>query len=115
MECELFAMASGLKWENVGSQKPEQGREISNSKLAKALQEKTQFTASEWSAFHISELQSTAVIEVKGKDGDVSYFRPAAIDEKVEALKEQKRRMITGAIFCTGHGGGTIVERVCSL
>lgn len=84
MECELFAMASGLKWENVGSQKPEQGREISNSKLAIALQEKTQFTASEWSAFHISELQLTAVIKVKGRDGDVSYFRPAAIDEKVE-------------------------------
>ena len=42
----MNASPSGLKWTNVGEAKPNVGRELSNSKLAKALESKQTWLAS---------------------------------------------------------------------
>ena len=64
---------SGLKWCEVGAMKPRKGLELTNSKLAEALQDKTEFTEEEWFHFGVSSLKITHCIRSGG-----SYFQPAA-------------------------------------
>jgi len=67
------AAASGLKWKNVGTQKPSTGLEITSQALANALRSKVEFNDDEWKAFDISVLRYNHFL----KSGD-SYFKPAA-------------------------------------
>jgi len=62
---------SGLKWQNVGATKPEQGRELDNAKLADALMNKTEFTEQEWNNFGITDLRNDHVV----KSG-ATYLQP---------------------------------------
>ena len=61
----------GLMWE-IFPERPAQGRELSDSGLASALECKTIFTQREWEAFGISDLRDDDFI----KSGDF-YFKPA--------------------------------------
>ena len=62
---------SGLKWEEVGAEKPTHGRELSNQSLAAALEEgRTLFTQKELESFGITDC-SDHFIKAGG-----SYFRP---------------------------------------
>ena len=65
--------APGLKWEAIGSDKPETGVEITNEALAAALQEKTKLTGDEVSKFGVSDLLADSYIKV----GD-TYFQATA-------------------------------------
>jgi len=75
----MNASPSGLKWTNVGEAKPNVGRELSNSKLAKALESKQTWLASkkedkeEWDKFAIKDLRREDFIKCK----DV-YYKPAS-------------------------------------
>jgi len=63
--------ASGLNWENTGATKLTQGRQLTNSKLAKALSTTTTFTQKEYYALGIGNLRHDDFI----KSGE-SYFKP---------------------------------------
>jgi len=65
------AEASGMKWRNAGSEKPSKGEELTNERLAAALQQKTEFTQAEWDAFSITGLHVNHFV----KSGE-SYFQP---------------------------------------
>jgi hypothetical protein len=68
-------LVSGLKWRNVGVDKPSTGEELpANEGLANALKTKTdvEFTDVEWRAFGITDLRSNHVIQ----SGD-AFFQPA--------------------------------------
>jgi len=69
----LHPESFGLLWREIGSEKPKTGSSISNSKLARALQDKLKFTRNEFDAFQVSNLTCSSYIQV----GD-EYFRPAA-------------------------------------
>ena len=64
--------ALGLKWERLGEEKPQQGRELSNPRLAEELQSKTDFTLEEWKSFGITDLGNGSFIRAGGL-----YFKPA--------------------------------------
>ena len=63
--------ASGLEWQRIDAGRPEGGRELSDSKLSKALMCKTEFTNQEWKALDIQDLRKDDFII----SGD-SYFKP---------------------------------------
>ena len=63
----------GLLWREIGSEKPKTGTSISNSKLARALQDKWEFTRKELDVFQVSNLSCSSYIQVGDK-----YDRPAA-------------------------------------
>ena len=65
--------ASGLKWRNVGKQKPENGEELFNQSLASALRKKLEFKEAEWDEFEIRYLHMKHFIKLN----DDSYARPA--------------------------------------
>jgi hypothetical protein len=71
---------NGLKWVEIGSDKPKVGTEIVNEPLALALQYKTQFTRAEFDKFGVSQLNQDSYIQ--GKAGDRRYFRPAEAEPK---------------------------------
>jgi len=64
-------IASGLKWIQIGSAKPTNGRELSNAALADALASKTEFTQPQWDTFGIKDLHFADFVRV----GNV-YYRP---------------------------------------
>ena len=75
--------AAGRKWKMAGAEKPTQGRELSNSELATALEEgRAEFTQKEWEAFGIDDLRSDDFI--KAGDSffvtDNSYLGPSEIE-----------------------------------
>jgi hypothetical protein len=70
----VVAVPSGLRWRCVGADKPAAGNELSNAKLAGALNGKTAFTPQEWAAFGIKFLNRNAFI----KAGD-AYFQPLGL------------------------------------
>jgi hypothetical protein len=61
---------SGLRWRNVGGEKPSKGEELTNERLAEALQQKTEFTQAEFDAFSITGLRGYGFV----KSG-ASYFQ----------------------------------------
>jgi len=66
------ANAPGLKWKEVGSQKPRTGTEIINEALATALKQTLSFHPGELGEFKIGEVSDDSYIKV----GD-TYFQPA--------------------------------------
>ena len=79
---------SGLKWQAVGTTRPDKGRHIQNSRLAEALQAKQGFTQSEWDAFGIAQLGIDDFI----KSGE-KYFQP---DQRAD--KAYTRSLFTGFV-----------------
>ena len=89
--------ATGLKWEDVGSERPSKGKMLEHEILAEALAGKRlhstklggtmsstlDFSQEEWDAFSITELDTDHYI----KSGD-HYFRPADVNEQAEAEKK---------------------------
>ena len=67
--------ASGLKWKRIGLTRPNEGREITNLRLANELRRKTDFEQEEWNNFSIPDLDKDDFILC----GD-AYFKPAGID-----------------------------------
>ena len=71
--------ASGLKWNDIGSIRPAQGRDITNlaPELTKALKFQNNFTQQEWDSFGIRSLDMDDFI----RSAD-SYFKPAHADRR---------------------------------
>jgi hypothetical protein len=73
----------GSEWKNVGAEKPEGGRELSNVNLATALASKKKFSVHEWEEFGITDL---------GKDDHIKsnafYFKPVAKVFKLCKVKD---------------------------
>ena len=67
--------ASGLRWKDVGSDEPAEGRALGqeHEKLRKALSGKTEFSTEEWENFGIKNLRMAHFV----KSG-TRYFRPTA-------------------------------------
>ena len=68
-----FREASGLRWDDVGTQPPQGGTELDHASLSEALSQRKTFTEQEWTLFRIQNLQMNHFI----KSGD-SYYRPAS-------------------------------------
>jgi hypothetical protein len=66
-----LAGASGYRWTRIGMIKPSRGRAIRNSKLAKALQSRTEFSDEEW-----EEFRGGFEDEIED-DGNVRDLRPS--------------------------------------
>ena len=67
--------AFGLKWRNVGSEKPQQGVERVNAELTEQLQQRTEFTQAEWDRFGVSDLDTHDYVLAGG-----AYFQPTTSD-----------------------------------
>ena len=52
--CKLRETPSGLKWRNVGNQRPSEGDELRNALLVAELRKKTEFTDAEWENFGVT-------------------------------------------------------------
>jgi hypothetical protein len=76
--------APGLKWKDVGSEKPSTGTEIENELLAAALQKQVEFKREEWKKIHAGKLSSDSYI----KSGD-RYFKPTASELKLLPVSKQ--------------------------
>jgi hypothetical protein len=74
---KITSLKAGLGWRCVGTDKPAKGKELSNAKLAGALNGKTAFTPQEWAAFGIKILDKNTFI----KAGD-AFFQPVDADEQ---------------------------------
>ena len=83
-------LPSGLVWKLSEPKHPTDGVELTNPELSDALKLKTAFTAEEWSAFGISELQQEHFIQ----SGN-SYFKPFELPEGF--LPSDSRRSHDGA------------------
>ena len=70
---------SGLKWIDIGAEQLVDGVELSNDKLAGALQSKLEFAPDEWNEFGITELREEHFI----KSGD-KYFKPAGPSASID-------------------------------
>jgi hypothetical protein len=74
----------GFKWRKVGDEKPSQGEELINERLAAALEKSTEFTRTEWEAFDITGLRTDHFV----KSG-ASYFQPAdELKERLSSVEE---------------------------
>jgi hypothetical protein len=62
----------GSKWQRLGIMRPPQGQRLLDTKLARALKSKTEFTEKEWRDFGIQYLNPNHYVESNG-----SYFQPA--------------------------------------
>jgi len=85
-------MPSGLKWEGAGTEKPTDGKELTNEKLAEGLKSKTEFTKEEWKEFGIQELDAGHYI----KSGD-EYFKPAAMPQRAGRKTQARAQQQTGS------------------
>ena len=64
----------GLMWHRIGDKKPTgEGRELKNSKLARELTFKTEFTQAEWDAFGVQDLDQEDFIQAGN-----SFFKPVS-------------------------------------
>jgi GTPase SAR1 family protein len=80
---DLFAVpALGLKWKEVGFEKPSSGTEIKNELLAATLQNQVEFKKEEWEKFQV-KLSSSSYI----KAGE-HYFQPAIYTPCIDKLPE---------------------------
>lgn len=99
--------ARGLKWQEVGQQKPNEGVELNHEKLAEAIKlkfessSKIEFTEPEWKDLRID---SALVMEQTWiKAGDV-YFKPAE-DDVTRTFARMARTFVLGTgtgMACTG-------------
>jgi hypothetical protein len=79
----------GLRWTEVGLEKPKTGTEIKNALLAGALQHKKQFSQEELDTFQLTTLSYGSYIKVQFAFGD-KYFKPARISTHSYALWKRK-------------------------
>jgi hypothetical protein len=98
----------GLKWEELGSERPASGTEIHNSSLAMALKgKKTEFSREEFKVFKVFYLTSDSYIQAGDK-----YFKPAGgkrgmtIDDFVHhpsavACKLTREQVIAARLYTT--------------
>ena len=68
------AVASGLKWKEVGTEKPASGIELTNAALSEALKTEHEFTKDGWESFGVKGLTGSHFILVGEK-----YFQPAVL------------------------------------
>jgi hypothetical protein len=64
----------GFKWQGIGSERPDNGEELTNVGLSKALTQKIEFTEDEWQGFRIHGLLTKHVVRAGNE-----YFKPVAI------------------------------------
>ena len=111
----IMGKALGLKWKSIGSTKPTNGEELTNSELASALESKTTFTQDEFDAFGITDLDSNVFIE-----SGASYFQP---DENVhskfeelinDALKQKLSQTVEEAKIIAENELSNLVKQVPS-
>ena len=55
LEVKQLARVSCLKWKNIGTRRPVQGREVSNEKLAETLMSQTESVVDEFAQFTLSQ------------------------------------------------------------
>ena len=92
-------LASGLKWVEIGTERPKEGAELKSGfrqggyELARALKDKTEFTLAEWEAFGIKHVRMDHFI-VAFND---KYYRPAEriTKEEIDALAKAIAEYIT--------------------
>ena len=69
--------APGLKWKDVGTEKPISGKEIKHDRLAAALHDKFEFTEQELAQLTVSDLSYNDYIMVDSK-----YLKPIEVANK---------------------------------
>ena len=79
---------SGLRWQNMGTRRPSQGRQICNAQLATALQSKSEFTEHEWNRFGIQDPKKDDYIQLRGEQGD--YFQ--LVEESKESAFARRQK-----------------------
>ena len=106
--CWVHMLPEGLRWKEAGADRPSSGAKIHNEALASALQEKCEFSPSEWCEFEVGDLSFDSYVKV----GD-GYWKP---DERpagteinnealVAALKEAANKIVAGQTVKTLDGG----------
>lgn len=71
---ERYLSTLGLKWKNVGTNKPTRGKELVNRELSKALRKKLEFTEKEFEDFEVENLSTSHYILA-----DREYFKPVVL------------------------------------
>ena len=79
---------SGLRWQNMGTRRPSQGRQICNAQLATALQSKSEFTEHEWNRFGIQDPKKDDYIQLRGEQGDFFQF----VEESKESAFARRQK-----------------------
>jgi CRP-like cAMP-binding protein len=74
----------GLKWEDIGAEKPMTGSQVKNARLAQALQHKLEFTREELDSFNLKNLTYDAFCKSGAK-----FFRPVEEEDEVEEEEEE--------------------------
>lgn len=69
--------ALGLRWVEIGSEKPQVGSEIINKSLAKALEGQKEFTQEEFNAFQVSGLMESSYVHA----GD-AYLKSVVFEQE---------------------------------
>ena len=75
------ALASGLKWHSVGTEKPPGGVKLDTDlydELACNLTFQTEFTQARWDMYGIGKVPANAFVEVHTVEEGTRYFVPAA-------------------------------------
>ena len=97
---EQWSVPLGLKWEFKGAARPSEGTELSNVKLAEALQSTTEFTREEWAKFGIIEQECAFVengLELESLtldhfiESNSCFFKPAPVDIQTECEWEREK------------------------
>jgi hypothetical protein len=105
-----------LRGRKVGDEKPSQGDELSNERLAVALETSTEFTRTEWEAFGITGLRTDHFI--KSKSG-ASYFQPADnLEEWLRSVEEHDHavefKQKEWEVTCWDRTSPSSTPRACS-
>ena len=101
--------AHGLKWKDLGSQKPPMGTEIVNEALATALKQTLRFRPEELDEFKVGEISDDSYIKV----GD-TYFQPVAkcvVYPMSAASGTSKGRQVES---CPGEDDLSLIHSLCS-
>ena len=89
----LLSGSPGVKWKEMGSQKPKKGKEIQNKALAAKLQQKQlEFTEEELDGFEIDRICYNNFIKSGG-----SYFKPAHLEWERYAGKHEDGSLDDGS------------------
>ena len=95
----------GLKWEEIGSEKPQTGSEIINAALAKALEVQKEFTQEQFDQFQVSDLTESSYIQV-----DNVYLRPTAGLDEQDLPEKEPGEDIDGVEGKSKEGQGALQE-----
>ena len=86
-------LASGLKWVEIGTERPSEGEELEGEdQLENALTDTTELTLAEWEAFGIKHVRMDHFVAGRGR-----YYRPAKriTKEEIDALAKAIAEYIT--------------------